>query len=89
MPTRKEIKQRVIEKIAAVIDEPVSAVSETDKLWEKFGMGPTVRRAMALPYSKIALSYEGGRAVSQADAEKQQTVKTSIDLVTSRAQGKA
>ena len=85
MPKRDEVEPKVIKKIASVVHRKPEAISETDRLWEDLGMGPTVRKAMALPYSKIAEEDFGGSPVSQTDAGNLKTVKASVDLVFTRA----
>jgi hypothetical protein len=84
--SREEIKPRVVEKImvvAHVSDEP----SEEAALFEDLRMGATVRRAMALPYSRITDEF-GGLLISGDEAEALETVGESIDLVFNRANGR-
>jgi hypothetical protein len=88
MPTRDEIKDQVTQEIAVVTDTPADQILESDKLFEKLGMGPMERKAMALPYTKIAESYPGGLSIGISEAEQLETVRESINLVTKRAQGK-
>jgi hypothetical protein len=81
--TRKTVKDLVGQKIMAVAH--LSALpSEEARLFEDLGMGPTVRRAMALPYSRLSNDY-GGQPISQTDAGALTTVGDSIDLVHKRA----
>jgi len=87
MPTRDEIKPKVIAKIKAISDAEDLVEDEKSKLWNDLGMGPTVKAAMALPYTKITKKYPRGIVVSQAAAAKCETVKDSIDLVFTRAKG--
>jgi len=87
MPTRDEIKPKVIAKIKAISDAVDLVEDEKSKLWNDLGMGPVVKAAMSLPYSKIAQKYPGGIVVSQAAAAKCETVKDSIDLVFNRSNG--
>jgi len=88
MIARDDIKPLVIAKIASVVHLPTDQVSENVYLWQDLGMGPTVRQAMGLPYTKISTAYPGGLRVSMSDAGQCKTVKDSIDLVTARANGK-
>jgi hypothetical protein len=87
MPTRNEIKPLVIEKIQAVTEEDDLAKNESSILWDDLGMGPTVKKAMGLPYSKISQKYPGGLAVSMTAAGECKTVGDSIDLVFNRSNG--
>ena len=82
---RETIKRQVVSKIMAVAHLPTEP-AENRRLFEDLGMGPTVRRAMALPYSRIS-SEHGGQPVSQSDAGGLRTVGASIDLVHKRANG--
>jgi len=88
MPSRDDIKVQVIARIASVVHCPANQIAETNYLWQDLGMGPTVRQAMGMPYTKISQSYKGGLVVSMSDAGKCNTVKDSIDLVTQRANGR-
>jgi len=85
--TREEVKPKVVEKIASVVHRQPAEIKEEDKLFEDLGMGPTVRKAMALPYTKISEEF-GGSRVSQSDAGNLKTVAASIDLVTKAANDK-
>lgn len=87
MPTRDEIKPLVIEKIQVVTEEDELAKIETSNLWDDLGMGPTVKKAMGLPYTKISQKYPGGLDVSMTDAGACTTVGDSIDLVFKRSNG--
>jgi hypothetical protein len=87
MPTRDEIKPKVITKIKTISDAGDLAEDEKSHLWNDLGMGPVVKAAMSLPYSKISKKYPNGIVVSQAAAAKCETVKDSIDLVFNRANG--
>jgi len=88
MPTRDEIKQPVIAKIAAVAHVAVSRVVESASLEEDLGMTTTVRRAMALPYNGVLADHGGGASITMDEAGKLETVKESIDLVAKKANGK-
>jgi len=83
MATREEVKPLVVSKIRVVAHRSQDP-PETAKLFDDLGMGPTVRKAMALPYSRIATSF-GGLPVSQAAAGALKTVKESIELVLKKA----
>jgi hypothetical protein len=87
MPNREEIKVRVIDKIKAVTDEDNLAENEMSDLKSDLGMGATLKKAMSVPYTKIAISYSTGISITMADAGKCKTVKDSIDLVHKRANG--
>lgn len=87
MPTRDEIKPKVIGKLKAITDEDDLVENEKSDLQRDLGMGPTLKKAMAVPYTKIAKSYKGGIGVSMGDAGDCKTVKDSIDLVFNRANG--
>jgi hypothetical protein len=87
MPTREEIKPRVIDKIKAVTDEDNLVENEGSDLQRDLGMGATLKKAMAVPYTKIAKSYPNGIRVSMSDAAACKTVKDSIDLVYKRSNG--
>jgi len=79
---RPTIATEVIQKLDVVTEKP--AITEADKLSADLRMGPTVRKAMALPYSKISARF-GGKPVTQAEAGNLKTVKASIDLVHKKA----
>jgi hypothetical protein len=49
---------------------PDSEAGEELRLWQDLGVRPTVRRAMATPYTKISSSHDGGLVESMADAKK-------------------
>jgi len=87
MPTREQVKPIVEGKLMAVAHVH-QRPPETALLFEDLGMGPTVRRAMALPYSRISSTF-GGSPVSQADAGALRTVKESIDLVLQRSNARS
>lgn len=87
MPTREAIKPRVIEKIKAVTDEDDLVENEESDLQRDLGMGATLKKAMAVPYTKITKSYPTGIGVSMGDAGDCKTVKDSIELVLKRANG--
>lgn len=85
-PTRDQIKPQVIDVLRAV-SQKGTPINESDRLDDDLNMTSLLRRAMSLPYSKISATYHG-LAVSGADAEALEDVKSSIDLVTKRASGK-
>jgi len=87
VPTRDEIKPKVIDKIASVVHRKPETIEEKDRLFEDLGMGPTVRKAMAMPYTKISEEFRGS-PVTQSDAGNLKTVAASIDLVTKAANDK-
>jgi len=86
-PTRKEVRDQVVEKIKAITDEDNLAENEDSDLQLDLGMGATLKKAMAVPYTKISTKYDNGITVTMSDAGKCQTVKDSIELVFKRAQG--
>jgi hypothetical protein len=57
-------------------------------LWQDLGMGPAKLQLMAIPYTKISMSYSGGLPVGPTAAGNLETVGDSVTLVTRRAQGK-
>lgn len=87
MPSRDEIKPRVMEAIAKVAQKAPQEIQETDRLWEDLDMGELLRKAMAKPYTEISKSYSGGLAVGMDEAGALETVRASIDLVNRRANG--
>lgn len=89
MPSRKVIKPQVLTKISVITGVAKAEIKEKDRLFQDLGMGPTVRKAMGLPYTKIATKYAGGLHVTMKSAGALVRVKNSIDLVTKRSQGKS
>jgi hypothetical protein len=87
MPSRAEIKPKVVAKIAAIAHEDPADVTEGKSLEDDLGMTTTVRRAMALPYNGIISEYAGGDPITMDEAGDLETVKESIDLVFHRARG--
>jgi hypothetical protein len=86
---RPTIKREVIAKLNAVAEpqpplNPTSTPDEKKLLLDDLGMGPTFRRAMALPYTKISLRH-GGKPVTQSAAQDLNSVGDSIDLVFKQA----
>lgn len=81
--SRATIKREVVEKLT-VVTEPSTPITEDTRLFEDLGMGTTLRRAMALPYTRISRRH-GGRPVRMSDAEDLETVEETIDLVHERA----
>ncbi len=51
-------------------------------------MGPSRVQQLAVPFTKISTSYNGGLPVGLSDVENLKTVGDAITLVTQRAQGK-
>jgi hypothetical protein len=90
MPTRDEIKPKVIKVLSAVTQMPPKVLSDNEpyRLFQDLGMGPTLRQALAVPYTKISRQYPGGLPISMKEAGDLKTVKESIDLVEKRANGK-
>lgn len=88
MPTRDQIKIRVIEKLQAVTDEDQLAADEGSDLQLDLGMSAPLKKGMAKPYSNISQDYAGGRAITLTDAGNCTTVKDVIELVFKRATGK-
>jgi hypothetical protein len=87
MPSRDVIKVQVVAKLAAVSHIPADKIKEKHRLEVDLGMGPTVRKAMALPYNGIIDDYPSGELISMSAAGDLETVKESIDLVHARANG--
>lgn len=87
MPSRKEIKLQVIQKIAVVMHIPEEDIKEDHRLKEDLGMGELVKKAMATPYTKISKQYPEGKRVSIREAGALNTVGESIDLVCKKANG--
>ncbi len=85
MPTRKEIKDQIIEKLSNFLER--NKIKEDEKLFEDLGMGPIIRKAMAIPYTKISRKYDKGLTVSMEEAGKLKTVKETIDLVFKKSKG--
>ena len=83
--SRETIRPLVVAKIVAIADPPQPPEDET-RLFEDLRMGPTVRRAMSLPYTKISRRF-GGKPITMSDAEDLGTVGDSVDLVHKRANG--
>lgn len=81
--SRTQIAKLVIEKLKAV-SHTKDEIDEDDRLWQDLGMGPIVRQAMAMPYSRITAEH-GGVPVTPSAAGKLKTVGESIDLVHKRA----
>lgn len=80
---RSVIKIRVMEKFESFAMPDKELVEET-RLWEDLGLGPTFRKAMAYPFSKISKEY-GGYVVRQVETGSLKTVGKAIDLVHKRA----
>jgi len=88
MPTRDEIKPRVIGAIKAVTTGEDDLVEkEESDLQRDLGMGAIVKEGLAVSYSKITKSYKTGIGVSISDSGDCKTVKDSIDLVFKRSNG--
>jgi hypothetical protein len=85
--SRQQIAPQVIAKIAGVADSEKN-LQETDRLFEDLRMGPSLRRSLALSFSRIAKAQNGGKPISGNEAESLRTVGESIDLVFRRASGK-
>ena len=85
--TKAVIRPKVVAKLASVAHHTGDMPDKT-RLHEDLGMGPTVRRAMALPYSRISAEYRG-LAVTQSEAGDLETVGESGDLVYERANGRS
>jgi len=86
---RPTIKREVFGKLNAVAEphpplDPSSDDDEKKLLLDDLRLGPTLRRAMALPYTKISQRH-GGKPISQAAALALSTVKESVDLVLKQA----
>ncbi len=81
--SRGTIAPLVIAKIDAVA-EPGRPIKETDRLLEDLGMTAGIRRAMALPFTKISKRF-GGKLVRMSKSKKLKKVKDAIDLVHKKA----
>jgi hypothetical protein len=84
--SREEIAPQVTGKIRSVGNLHFDP-KEGDGLFEDLRMGPPIRRALALPFSRIS-KRNGGQTISGDEAERLRTVGESIDLVFRRANGK-
>jgi len=89
MPSRTEIKPLVIQKLQVVTEEDQRATVESSDLEIDLGMPAYAKKGMALAYTKISRRYLGGRPVSATEAGECKKVKDAIDLVHTRANGKA
>jgi len=87
MPSRAQIKPQVIGRIAEAAERSPKTIREKDRLWEDLDLGPLLKKAMSVPYTKITQQFAGGLPISMDEAENLETVKSSIDLVTRRANG--
>lgn len=87
IPTRDEIKPKVIAKLKAITDEDDLVEKENSSLVRDLGMSDILKKAMAVPYSKISTAYGSGIKVTMTDAGKCETVGESVDLVFKRAKG--
>lgn len=86
---RPTIKREVFTKLNALAEprpplDPNSDDDEKKRLLDDLRLGPTFRRALALPYTKISQRH-GGKPITQAEAQDLGTVKDSVDLVFKRA----
>jgi hypothetical protein len=88
MVEKEEVAPLVIGKIANVIDKPDEFIEANHRLWEDLGMGPTLRKAMGVPFTKISKDRYNGLRVSMNDAGKCKKVQDCIDLVWKRAEGR-
>jgi hypothetical protein len=86
-PRWKEIKERVIAKIKAVIDSDLM-VTEGSFLEHDLEMDPMIKELMAVAYSEIAESYPGGISVHADAAGQCQTVNDAINLVYEKSYGR-
>ncbi len=87
MPNREEIKPRVMSKIKAITDEDDLVENEKSDLQRDLGMSAMLKKAMAVPYTKIAKDYPSGIRVTMSDAGDCKTVGDSVDLVLNRSNG--
>jgi hypothetical protein len=85
--SREEIASKVIAKIRSVADLQFDP-KEGDRLFEDLRMGPSIRRSLALSFSRISKQQPGGQTISGDEAERLRTVGESIDLVFRRANGR-
>lgn len=86
MPSRGAIKKEVVKVMEHVSRH--SPISEDNKLWEDLGMGSILRKALAVPYTRLSEEY-GGLRITMSEAEELTTVRESIDLVHKRSNGDA
>jgi hypothetical protein len=91
MPTKQDIAPKVIEILTDTARHfgtiPNGGVKQTHSLSGDLNLSPIIIKALAVPYSKISRSYEGGLRVSQDDASKVKKASDAITLVLNRANG--
>lgn len=87
MPTRAEIRAKVLGVIAAIAHHSVDSVQESQKLDGDLGLGAFVRAALAVPFTRIARAYRQGKRITIPEARALVTVQECIDLVHARANG--
>jgi hypothetical protein len=85
--SRQEITPLVIAKIRSA-GNLHSDPKEGERLFEDLRMGPSIRRSLALSFSRISRQQNGGQTISGDEAERLHTVGESIDLVFRRATGR-
>ena len=83
--TREEIKPQVIGVLVAMTQ--TKGITEPMTLWPKLRMGPLQRAALSLPFSKISAKYDG-LSMSDDSTRKLKDVKSAIDLVYARSNGR-
>ena len=96
-PPRPEVKPLVTEDIYWAMKkfgkprreytEQDISNDETLGLGSDLGIPAKIRKALSVPYTKTSKGIYGGRVVTQGDALKAATIKTSIDLVHKRSNG--
>lgn len=89
MPSRSEIKQKVVGLLAAVSRKPHEAEVETSNLEKDLELTSKIKSVLADPYTKISLEYPSGIRVTMKNSGDCKTVKDVIDLVHKRANGEA
>ena len=92
-PSRTEIKPQVdhvLNSACAYAGNPTHSEPIDDKLSleDDLLIGPTTKAGLAVPYTAISVSYEGGLPVAIVDAAGCDTVGDAVDLVYKRANGK-
>jgi len=87
-PSLGEVRERVVTKLAAVVQRSPSSLRDEDRLFEDLGMSSQLRSAMARPYTDIARSFDGS-PITIDEAESLETVGESVSLVHERSGGVA
>jgi len=91
-PTRAQIKPQVDAVLRAAClthhqPEPALPIPDTQDLFFDLGLGENIQQALAVAYTQISTSYQGGLPVSQTSARNCETVGNAVNLVHARANG--